>query len=205
MIIRVRKTGWELICVERIWFTDSEASSKAGLEADIYVNSPMLIQCFIDENARNHGFWGESGLRAGGAGFGLLTGKALMARLMPGRVSSRYLTTAETEVSRWAAQTRARRYESSGMATVMLRMESLQRSEIRGQRSGVRDQFKRRSPDFLYCATTEGNYRQPPAVGPIARYSLAQGVSRVSKPRHEPPSFVSQTWATRPLIAIGPR
>jgi hypothetical protein len=85
------------------------------------------------------------------------------------------------------------------MATVMLRMESLQRSEIRGQRSGVRDQFKRRSPDFLYCATTEGNYRQPPAVGPIARYSLAQGVSRVSKPRHGPPSFMSQTWATRHL------
>ena len=42
-------------------------------------------------------------------GLELRAGKARLERFIPGMVSSKYLTTAETDVSRSAAQTRARR------------------------------------------------------------------------------------------------
>ena len=64
---------------------------------------------FHRQNAKNHwvgGVWdGEEVL----TGLELRAGKARLERLIPGMVSRRYLTTAETDVSRSAAQTRARR------------------------------------------------------------------------------------------------
>jgi hypothetical protein len=42
-----------------------------------------------------------------GIASGLATGHAVVARAIPGRVWRRYCTTADTDVSRWAAQIRA--------------------------------------------------------------------------------------------------